>query len=86
LHFTWQSTDGNVQPTHGLSVFDNEASVTSKGFVAHEIDMSTVPDSLQVIQRGNDPKHFEIVPKKAMSEETFKAELDKIKTVSGGCG
>nr|WP_322974643.1 RHS repeat-associated core domain-containing protein [Actinacidiphila epipremni] len=53
---------GFVKGTHGLSVFDNPESVAGKGFVPHEVDMGTVPDSLRIIQRGNDPRHFEIVP------------------------
>lgn len=53
---------GNVQPTHGLSVFDNAESVSSKGFVPNEVDLDSVPDSLQIIQRGKDPTHFEITP------------------------
>ncbi|WP_282095867.1 hypothetical protein [Epibacterium ulvae] len=54
---------GFVKPTHGVSVFDNPESVASKGFDPHRIDRSTVPDSLDIIQRGRDPSHFEIVPK-----------------------
>ena len=51
-----------MKPTHGVSVFDNPTSVTSKGFVPHEIDMATVPSELRIVQRGNDLRHFEIVP------------------------
>ncbi len=54
---------GFVKPTHGVSVFDNPSSVASKGFVPHRVDQSSIPDSLQVIQRGADPSHFEITPK-----------------------
>lgn len=53
---------GTVKPTHGVSVFDNPGSVTSKGFVPHEVDVSSVPPDLQIIQRGADPTHFEITP------------------------
>ena len=52
-----------MKPTHGVSVFDNAESVSSKGFVPHKIDQSTIPDSLQIIQRGKDLSHFEITPK-----------------------
>jgi RHS repeat-associated protein len=54
---------GFVKDTHGVSVFDNPASVSSKGFVPHRIDQNSIPDSLRIIQRGSDPRHFEIVPK-----------------------
>ncbi|HYD78256.1 MAG TPA: RHS repeat-associated core domain-containing protein, partial [Paucimonas sp.] len=53
---------GFVKDTHGVSVFDNAASVSSKGFVPHQVDLNSVPDSLRIIQRGADPHHFEIVP------------------------
>jgi len=78
--------DGLVQPTHGVSVFDNPNSVTSKGFDPHQIDINTVPDTLTIRQRGNDSKHFEIMPKQAMPEEEYKSALDKIKTLKKGCG
>ncbi|MDP3638827.1 MAG: hypothetical protein Q8R51_15720, partial [Azonexus sp.] len=54
---------GFVKDTHGVSVFDNPLSVSSKGYVPHQIDQSSMPDSLRIIQRGGDPRHFEIVPK-----------------------
>ena len=61
--FKVDSATGTVKPTHGVSVFDNPNSVSSKGFVPHKVDQSTIPDSLQTIQRGKDPAHFEITPK-----------------------
>lgn len=61
--FKVDATTGTVKPTHGVSVFDNPGSVSSKGFVPHKIDQGSVPDSLQIIQRGKDPSHFEITPK-----------------------
>jgi len=54
---------GFVKDTHGVSVFDNAESVASKGFEAHVVDQSSIPDTLRIIQRGADPRHFEIVPK-----------------------
>ena len=51
-----------MKPTHGVSVFDNPQSVSSKGFVPHEVDQATVPDTLQIKQRGADPAHYEIKP------------------------
>ncbi|MGV8991376.1 MAG: RHS repeat-associated core domain-containing protein [Thiobacillus sp.] len=54
---------GFVKDTHGVSVFDNPLSVSSKGYVPHQVDQSSISDSLRIIQRGSDPSHFEIVPK-----------------------
>jgi hypothetical protein len=37
--------------------------VTSKGFVPHEVDLSSVPPELRIIQRNPaNPMHFEITP------------------------
>ncbi len=60
--FRVDGASGTVTPTHGVSLFHNPESVSSKGFVPHEIDMATVPDTLQIKQRGADPAHFEIMP------------------------
>ena len=53
---------GFVKDTHGVSVFDNPLSVNSKGYIPHQVNQSSIPDSLRIIQRGSDPRHFEIVP------------------------
>ena len=73
-------TSGFVKPTHGVSVFDNPDSVSSKGFEPHEIKPETVPDSLQIKQRGQDSKHYEIMPKEegTLTESQYKDELGKI--------
>ena len=73
--------EGFVKPTHGVSVFDNAESVSSKGFTPHKIDQSSVPDSLQIIQRGDDKSHFEITPAPdaKLTPQQFKAECNKIK-------
>lgn len=70
---------GLVKNTHGVSVFDNQNSVISKGFTPHQVDLSTVSSKLQIKQRGNDKKHYEIMPKNNMSLSDFKKELAKIK-------
>ena len=74
--------DGLVQPTHGVSVFDNPTSVSSKGFVPHEVDPATVPESLKIQQRGTDPKHYEIMPREPMPEPDYKGALRQIRTKS----
>ena len=58
---------GAVRPTHGVSLFDNPASVSSKGFVPYEVDQSSLPGELRIIQRGADPSHYEIVPQQGTS-------------------
>jgi hypothetical protein len=55
-------SDGIVKPTHGISVFNNPQSVVVKGFDPHAINPSSIPPQRRIIQRGKDPKHFEIVP------------------------
>lgn len=71
---------GFVRDTHGVSVFDNPQSVAGKGFTPHKIDQSTVPDELRIIQRGQDPHHFEIVPRPGanLTPERFAACLSRV--------
>ncbi|VWD18344.1 Rhs family protein [Burkholderia lata] len=71
--------DGNVQPTHGVSVFDNPESCSCRGFVPHEVDFESVSEDLKIIQRGKDPAHFEIMPANPMAEGGYKSALGKIK-------
>jgi hypothetical protein len=77
---------GFVKDTHGVSVFDNAESVSSRGFVPHQLDMDTIPDSLRIIQRGADPKHFEIVPKPGanLTPDDFAAALCQIQCLRPG--
>jgi hypothetical protein len=80
------SVTGTVRPTHGLSVFNNPTSVSSKGFVPHEVDLSTVPKELQIVQRGKDPKHFEIMPREgtALTPSQYADLLGQISVKGGG--
>jgi hypothetical protein len=52
-----------VKSTHGPCGFDNPESVVCRGFERHGIDPASVPDELTFIQRGQDPAHYEIVPR-----------------------
>jgi len=61
--FRIDSETGFVKSTHGVSVFDNPESLSSRGFDPYEIDAGSVPDELTFIQRGKDPAHYEIVPR-----------------------
>lgn len=70
---------GLVKNTHGVSVFDNKESVSKNGFTPHEVDLNTLSNKLKIKQRGNDPKHYEIMPKENMSLDDYKKELSKIK-------
>jgi len=77
-------SDGFVQPGRGVSVFDNAASVEATGRVAHEVDLSTVPDSLQITQRGQNPAHYEISPAPGaqLTPDRFQEELGCIRCKS----
>ena len=72
---------GEVKDTHGVSVFDNPHSVVDRGYVPHEIDLNSVPSELQIIQRGRDPLHYEVVPRSGgrLLPEEFQRALAKIK-------
>lgn len=78
--FKVDAATGTVKPTHGVSVFDNAESVASKGFTPHRVDQLTVPDSLQIIQRGQDKSHFEITPRPGanLTPDQFKEALECI--------
>ncbi len=69
---------GDVKTTHGVSVFDNKTSVENGGRIPYEINKESFPETLDIIQRGTDPHHFEVVPKKPMKPDVYKAELGKI--------
>jgi hypothetical protein len=70
-----------VQTSHGVSVFNNPQSILGKGIPnVAEVELSSVPDSLKIIQRGKDLNHFEIVPKVPMPLEDYKGALSKIQT------
>ena len=48
----------NTVATHGVSVFNDPNEVTCRGFNAHKIDESSVPDTLKIQQRGQNKKAF----------------------------
>lgn len=67
--------NGNVRTSHGVSLDVNPGSVDKFGG-AYEI--KSIPDELQIIQRGGRPEHFEIVPKEPMPLEQFQELLNQI--------
>lgn len=71
---------GFARETHGVSVFDNPASVANKELVPHRVNQGTIPDELRVIQRGRDPHHYEIVPRPGanLTPDQFIACLSRI--------
>jgi hypothetical protein len=66
-------------------LFDNVASIESKGFEPFKVIPESVPPTLAIAQRGADPKHFEILPAVPMNREQFQEELNKVKTEPVGC-
>ena len=62
---------GMVQPTHGVSLYNDPARVAKWGTFI----VMSIPSTLKIIQRGNDQQHFEIVPVKPMTEAEYKAAL-----------
>jgi hypothetical protein len=72
---------GLIKTTHGVSVFNNPEGVAIKGLDPNKIDMSTVGDNLKIIQRGNDLKHYEIVPSAPMPLDGYQTALSKIKVL-----
>ena len=75
------SQTGLVKTTHGVSVFDNPGSVRSKGFIPNKVDINSVGNEIKIIQRGNDLRHFEIVPASPMPLENYQAALSRIKVI-----
>jgi hypothetical protein len=77
---------GFVKETHGVSLFNNAGSITSRGFDPHAIDMNSFPSSLRIIQRGKDLNHYEIVPAPGanLTPAGYADELSKIRCLCGG--
>ncbi|QTG07578.1 filamentous hemagglutinin N-terminal domain-containing protein [Rhizobium rhizogenes] len=71
-------TTGLVQPGRGVSV-NTDPSGLEKFGGAHKIDLGSIPDELELIQRGNSATHFEIAPKAPMTMEQFQSLLNQIR-------
>ena len=66
---------GQVEPTHGLSLDTDPASLARFGG-AYKV--KSVPDELQIMQRGRRDTHFEIVPKHPMSPDNYQELVSQI--------
>jgi hypothetical protein len=67
--------DGLVQPTHGLSLSLNPHKLSKFGGGFRIVH---IPDELQIIHRGIDRYHYEIVPKIPMTVEKYKELLKQV--------
>jgi hypothetical protein len=66
---------GLLRTTYGVSVFDQPDNLDRFGG-AHQV--ANVPESLQVVQRGRNPHHYEIVPAAPMTLDEYQQALDQI--------
>jgi hypothetical protein len=67
--------DGLVQTTHGISLDTDESRLTGFGG-AHKV--KSIPDELQLVQRGTRDTHFEVVPKQPMTPERYQELVQQI--------
>lgn len=67
--------DGLVQPIRGLSVDTDPANLVRFGSARRIV---SIPDELQIIQRGLRATHFEVVPKQPMSLQDFQRFVNAI--------
>lgn len=66
---------GLVQPTHGLSLDTDPANLIRFGGVSK---VRSIPDELQIVQRGRRDTHFEIVPKQPISPDRYQELVSQI--------
>jgi hypothetical protein len=64
-----------VQPLRGVSVYNRPDNLEKFGG-AHRV--TNVPAELQIVQRGQDPTHFEIVPVRPITWAEYEEALNKI--------
>ena len=72
---------GMGKTTHGVSVNTNPNAVTSHGTPYKIIDL---PEGLDIIQRGVNPSHFEIVPNQPMPLAQYQDLLSQIISIAFG--
>ena len=66
---------GLVQTTHGLSLDTDPAGLGRFGGARR---VASVPDELQIAQRGQRDTHFEIVPKLPMTMDRFQELVSQV--------
>lgn len=69
---------GLVRTIHGVSIYNNPSGLSRFGG-AYRID--NLPKGLNIIQRGKDLTHFEVVPTNEMTIDNFQYLLDQITTI-----
>jgi RHS repeat-associated protein len=72
------SQTGLVQPGRGVSVNADSAAVEKFGG-AYKVE--SVPEELEIIQRGGNPNHYEIAPRQPMTMERYQELLNQVKLV-----
>ncbi len=72
---------GLVQPGKGVSLSSDPASLERFGG-AYEIDMTSVPPELEVIQQGKNPDHYVFSARQPMTPAHYQELLDKVKLTS----
>jgi hypothetical protein len=68
--------NGQAQPTHGMSLETDPAGLVRFGGTKEVV---SIPDEIQIIQRGKRDTHFEVVPKQPMTPERFQGIVKQIK-------
>jgi hypothetical protein len=67
---SFDKVTGLVNPTKGVSVFTDPSKIdTARWGGIFQVDL--IPQGLQIIQRGQDPSHYEITPATAMPLDNF---------------
>ncbi len=79
-----EKTHGGLLQLMDLLAGPGRLLVRSNGFEPHKLDLASIPAGLQIIQRGNDLRHYEITPAPGTSlkVEQYTALLRLIRTVT----
>jgi hypothetical protein len=65
---------GQVQPTHGISLSTDPASLARFGGAKKVL---SIPDELEIVQRGKRDTHFELVPRQPMTPERYQELVEQ---------
>ncbi len=69
---------GLLRTTHGVSIFDRPDNLERFGGAYQVTD---IPVTLQIVQRGRDQHHYEIVPAIPMTLDEYQQALNQIALV-----